>query len=425
MRPRALLAPLALIGLLFSGCGGSGGDGEKKPVEAITLAPATARLVPGASQSFTAVLDGSYQPVTWSVAASTNGASSGTVNQSGRYTAPAVSGTYTVRATLKRDATKSGSATVVVDSGVAVKVSGAANVGVGKGSAYAAAVTGNTDTRVTWKASAGSISSAGIFTAPATVGDVTITATSVADPGKSGTLRVHVAEPIVAVAPAAGSLAIPGSRLRFTALVDGVTSTNVTWTASAGTIDATGKWIAPTGAGTATITARRKDDTTKTASVTAETVANVAVVMAVENRGTIEFSLNPAQAPNTSANYVSLINESFYDGIIVHRYEPGFVVQWGDPLTKTLPLDDPSIGTGGPGYTIPFETNSLKNVKYSLAMARSSDRNSGGSQVYVNLANNASLDGNYVVFGAVRSGQSVVDALRRGDRITSIRVRKP
>ncbi|MER3496784.1 MAG: peptidylprolyl isomerase, partial [Armatimonadota bacterium] len=101
--------------------------------------------------------------------------------------------------------------------------------------------------------------------------------------------------------------------------------------------------------------------------------------MEIEGRGEIIVALHPSEAPNTCANFVSLINESFYDGIIFHRYEPGFVVQGGDPLTKTLPLTDPSIGTGGPGYTIPFESNNLRNEKYSLAMARAQDLNSGGS----------------------------------------------
>ena len=76
------------------------------------------------------------------------------------------------------------------------------------------------------------------------------------------------------------------------------------------------------------------------------------------------------------------------------------------------------IGTGGAGYTIPFEANSLLHEHYSLGMARSQDLDSGGSQWYICLNALPELDGNYVVFGKVASGESVVDALRRGDKIT-------
>lgn len=422
MRPRALSSSLlvcASLSLIVFGCGGGGGGSERK-VQAITLSPATARLVPGGIQSFTAVIDGGARPVTWSVVTS-NG---GTVDRSGRYTAPNVSGTYTVRAALEGDASKSGTATVVVDSGIAVSVTGAATVAAGASSTYAATVTGASDARVTWSASAGTITPAGVFTAPRAAGPVTITATSVADAGKSKAFAVAIAGPIAVTAPAAGSVAIPGSRLTFTAQLDGVTSTNVTWSASAGTIDANGRWIAPSAPGLATITAKRKDNPAQSASVPAETVADADVAMTVEGRGEIVFDFETAVAPRTTANIVSLVNESYFDGIIIHRYEPDFVVQWGDPQTKTLPLDDSRIGSGGPGYTIPYEPNPLKNVRYSLAMASTSRKGPLGSQMYINLKDNPTLDGDYDVFGAVRTGQSVADALRRGDKILTMRVRK-
>ena len=428
MRPRALLSSLspgacllgmALLGLGLAGCGGGGGNSEKG-VKAITLSPASAKLVPGGIQSFTAVLDGGYRPVDWSVTP----ASGGTITSAGRYTAPQVSGSYTVKATLKDDATKSGTATVTVDSGFAVTITGATSVAAGATSTYTAAVSGTPNSGVTWTASAGAITQAGVFTAPSATGTVTITATSVADPGKSKTLSVTIAGPIGVTAPAAGSVAIPGSRLTFTAQIGGVTSSAVNWRASAGTIDANGKWIAPTTPGLATITATRKDDPTKSASVQAETVADVDVAMTVEGRGEIVFDFDTTAAPRTTANIVSLVNESYFDGIIIHRYEPDFVVQWGDPQTKTLPLDDSRIGSGGPGYEIPYEANSLKNVRYSLAMASTSRKGPLGSQMYINLKDNPTLDGDYDVFGSVRTGQTIADALRRGGKILTMRVRK-
>lgn len=388
----------------------------------VSLTPAKATTVPGGLLTFTAVLDGGYRPVDWSVV-ETDG---GKITETGRYTAPARSGTFTVRAALKSDRSKAGTAIVTVDSGFAVAVSGPATVGAGKTAKYTATLAGTADSRVTWTTSRGVISPDGTLTAPAATGKVMVTATSVADPGKSKSLDVTVAEPVAIVAPLGGTLTLPGARLVFSALVDGAPATAgaVTWSADGGTVGATGKFIAPATPGTYTVTAT-DPASGKTASATAEVAADLDATVVVEGKGTYVLDLSPDQAPITSANFVSLIDEGFYDGIIFHRYEPGFVIQWGDPLTKTLPLTDPRIGTGGPGYTIPFEPNPLLNVRGSLAMARSQDRDSGGSQVYVNLVDNPSLDGNYVVFGVVKSGLDVVDALRKGDKITSIRVSKP
>ncbi len=350
----------------------------------------------------------------------------GTIDSQGRYVAPARSGTFTVKAALKTDATKAGTASVVVDSGVAIRLGGPTTIGAGRTATYTASLTGTTDARVVWSASGGTITDAGVLTAPAQVTTVTVTATSVADPGKSQSLAVTVAPSLAVAPPAAGSLTLPGARLTFTALIDGAPAAAgaVDWSSSAGTIDANGRLVAPATPGIVTVTATDRATGAK-ATAPAEVAADLDATVVIAGKGTFVLDLRPDQAPNTCANFVSLIDESFYDGIVLHRYEPGFVIQGGDPLTKTLPLNDPSIGTGGPGYTIPFEPNPLLNVRGSLAMARSQDRDSAGSQVYINLVDNPSLDGNYVVFGAVKSGLDVVDALRRGDKITSIRVSKP
>jgi cyclophilin family peptidyl-prolyl cis-trans isomerase len=106
----------------------------------------------------------------------------------------------------------------------------------------------------------------------------------------------------------------------------------------------------------------------------------------------------------------------------VHRVEPGFVVQFGDPQSKTLPMDHPKMGTGGPGYTIKAEFNSRKFDRGILGMARSQDPDSGGSQVYVMLGPAYALNGQYTAFGRVASGMEVVDKIRVGDRIKTIKV---
>jgi cyclophilin family peptidyl-prolyl cis-trans isomerase len=171
-----------------------------------------------------------------------------------------------------------------------------------------------------------------------------------------------------------------------------------------------------------TVTGTLASDSTKSVSTEVNVQANLNVRFKFSTAGDIVFSLRPDKAPRHCANLVSLVNEKFYEGIKLHRREANFVVQWGCPFTKTLPLTDPSIGTGGPGYTINFEANDLKHLKYSLGMARSSSLDSAGSQIYVCLADLPSLDGNYVVFGDVIQGQSAVDAIAIGDTITSAQV---
>src|SRR2546430_2758958 len=117
-----------------------------------------------------------------------------------------------------------------------------------------------------------------------------------------------------------------------------------------------------------------------------------------------------------------LVNQKFYDGQRVHRVEPKFVVQFGDPQSKTLPLDDPRMGSGGPGYTIKAEFNKRPFERGVLGMARTDDPNSAGSQVYIMLGPASFLNGKYTAFGRVVTGMGVVDQIRVGDRIKSIKI---
>jgi cyclophilin family peptidyl-prolyl cis-trans isomerase len=133
----------------------------------------------------------------------------------------------------------------------------------------------------------------------------------------------------------------------------------------------------------------------------------------VTSKGTIELSLDPKAAPHTVNNFVFLAREKYYDGLTFHRVEPNFVIQGGDPSGD---------GTGGPGYTIPDEVNSLKHVDGALAMAKKRTPNSAGSQFYITLGSQPSLDGNYTVFGSVTSGLENVKKIVIGDTITSITV---
>lgn len=115
--------------------------------------------------------------------------------------------------------------------------------------------------------------------------------------------------------------------------------------------------------------------------------------------------------PLTVANFVKLAEANFYDGLTFHRVED-WVVQGGDPSGN---------GTGGPGYAIKLETHpDMKNVRGALAMARSANPDSAGSQFYILRTDAPWLDGQYAVYGHVDSGMETVDDLQVGDEITRV-----
>ncbi len=146
------------------------------------------------------------------------------------------------------------------------------------------------------------------------------------------------------------------------------------------------------------------------------------VKLTIRDKGEIILQIDLQEAPETGGNFLKLVRENFYDGIKFHRVVPKFVVQAGDPQTKVLPLDDPRIGTGGPGYNVKFERNNLKHKRGSLGLARAQALDSGGSQFYICLEDLPQLDGNYVVFGKVVKGMDVVDRIVRGDVIEKAEV---
>jgi len=127
------------------------------------------------------------------------------------------------------------------------------------------------------------------------------------------------------------------------------------------------------------------------------------------------MELDALYAPQHVNNFIFLTKEGFFDGLTFHRYDPGFVIQGGDPL---------GVGTGGPGYRIPAEFG-LLHEKGAVAMARQPDqvnpeKMSSGSQFYITLEATAFLDGNYSVFGKVVAGMDVVQQIRRGDVMTKV-----
>jgi peptidyl-prolyl cis-trans isomerase B (cyclophilin B) len=139
-------------------------------------------------------------------------------------------------------------------------------------------------------------------------------------------------------------------------------------------------------------------------------------------KGTITIELYEDKAPITAGNFIDLIEKNFYNGLSFHRYEPGFVIQGGDPR-----------GNGSGGYVDP-QTGSERRIKLEVspelkhgdaggvAMARSSNPDSASSQFYITLGPAAFLDMNYAVFGRVIEGLDAVKQLRAGDKMTSVTV---
>ncbi len=141
-------------------------------------------------------------------------------------------------------------------------------------------------------------------------------------------------------------------------------------------------------------------------------MSNPIVTIEMEDGGVMKAELYPEIAPNTVNNFISLVKQGFYDGVIFHRVIPGFMIQGGDPK---------GVGIGGPGYCIRGEfavngfKNDLKHDRGVLSMARTMAPNSAGSQFFIMHEDSPHLDGQYAAFGKVIEGIEVVD------RICSVR----
>ncbi|MBQ1334449.1 MAG: peptidylprolyl isomerase [Clostridia bacterium] len=137
-------------------------------------------------------------------------------------------------------------------------------------------------------------------------------------------------------------------------------------------------------------------------------MANPIVTIEMENGKKMMVELYPDIAPVTVENFVKLVRDGFYDGLIFHRCIKGFMIQGGCPL---------GLGYGGPGWTIKGEfasngfKNDLKHTKGVISMARAMDPNSAGSQFFIMVADAPYLDGEYAAFGKVIEGIEVADEI--------------
>ena len=135
---------------------------------------------------------------------------------------------------------------------------------------------------------------------------------------------------------------------------------------------------------------------------------NPLVTMDLGDLGVIKIELYPEIAPNTVNNFISLVKQGYYDGVIFHRVIPGFMIQGGDPT---------GTGGGGSGYSIKGEfsqngfENDLLHKRGVVSMARTNIPDSAGSQFFIMVADSPHLDGAYAAFGQVVEGIEVADAI--------------
>ena len=129
--------------------------------------------------------------------------------------------------------------------------------------------------------------------------------------------------------------------------------------------------------------------------------------------GKILIELYPDSAPNTVANFKALVVNTYYDGLEFHRVIPGFMAQGGCPDGN---------GMGGPGYQVKAEFNERKHERGTVAMARSQDPDSAGSQFYICFGPQPHLDGQYTIFGQVTEGMEVVDQIKQEDVMIKVSV---
>jgi cyclophilin family peptidyl-prolyl cis-trans isomerase len=135
------------------------------------------------------------------------------------------------------------------------------------------------------------------------------------------------------------------------------------------------------------------------------------------------ITTDPAHSPKTVAHILDLVKRKFYDRQRVHRVEY-WVTQWGDPLSKTAPMTDPKMGEGDSGHRLPFEMSDIDFTRGVVGIASDGLQNGGDSQIFVLKGDRFYLYHSYAVLGKVSSGMDVVDGIKMGDRIMTMRTLK-
>jgi hypothetical protein len=268
-------------------------------ISSVSVSPVTLALNAGAQNQFSATVTGTgafNAAVTWS-------AKRGSITSAGLYTAPAAGGTDTVTATSVQDTSKSGSVAVTVASSITVTAVAVTptTLTLNANAQYqfitTVTGTGSYSSAVTWSAQRGSITSAGLYTAPATGGSDVVTAKSVQDTTKSATATVTISSPItissVSVTPATLALNANATN-QFAATVTGTGSysSTVSWSAQKGNITSAGLYTAPATGGSDVVTATSTQDTSKSASATVTVAAPASITAVTVNPTTFSLSVS-------------------------------------------------------------------------------------------------------------------------------------
>jgi RHS repeat-associated protein len=391
------------------------------PVSGVAISPARSVLDSEQQEPLSAVVEDPNgephpnQAVTWSVA----GPTPASIATNGLFTAPGVPGIYTVTATSAADPTKSGTATITVGEDLMILPS-SASLAPGARQSFTAQVSGVTNPTVTWSieegAAGGSISTAGLYTAPAASGTYHVLAAATAAGGGTvqglATVTVSAGPRVgIAVAPAETTIAAGGMQ-QFTAAVTGAADTGVVWSASAGSIDATGLFAAPATDGTVTITATSHADSQVQASATAVvTVPGQGQAFQYDANGnvlsdgtrTYEWD---AENRLTAINIGTQRSQFAYDGlgrrVLITELSNGAVVTsrhyiWlGDEIVEeTDATVDPTGTVTGPGNYDSLNCNQVAGWAWNPAQPNtpvSVSIESGSTTVSTVLANNYRSD---------------------------------
>jgi cyclophilin family peptidyl-prolyl cis-trans isomerase len=152
------------------------------------------------------------------------------------------------------------------------------------------------------------------------------------------------------------------------------------------------------------------------------------LVLNVQGKGEVVIKLYTREAPKATAQVIRLTEGGFYNGLKFHRVVTTprpFLVQFGDPQSKTAAMGDPSLGKGGSGQKVPYEDSGIGNLEGAVGLSTpQGQKNDGDSQFYINLGANRFLDGTYTVFGQVVKGMDVVKAVVLGDLVTSATIKR-
>jgi Fe-S cluster assembly iron-binding protein IscA len=367
----------------------------------LTISPVSPQVKPGGQVQFLASGPGSGV-VVWSISGSgCSGISCGSINSSGVYTAPATAPSpaiLTVTATSLSNPSMSGSTTVTILSSTQVSVTispTSIELNTQAQQQFKAAVSGNSNTAVTWSvtgfgcggASCGTITSGGLYTAPTTPpapSFVSVTATSVADPTKSSTATVTIIQQIaVSVSPASVQLAV-GASQQFTAKVTGTAITGVSWSVTgSGCAGSTCGTITPTGVYTApdTVPTSAKVSVTATSTADGTTSASATVTLIIP----IQVTISPTNA------IVTVGNQQQFRATVSGTKNTA--VTWSVSGAGCSGTACGTITTAGL-YTAPANVPSPANIAIKAA-AQANPSSSASATVTITLTNNSKLNGQY------------------------------